>query len=102
MSPRDLALIYDRYVAAGWRGEAIGAFDARLEAHWTNQPLPTPDDYPDAVSDLGGAARSISWHAHDGAIAGYVAGRIRGGYLVPVCAEPPPIGRGGPGDPTTR
>ena len=93
LTPRELALAYDRFVAARWRGEegATEAFAVWLEAHWTGDAPPEPDDCPDAVSFLGGAGAGIRWYAAGGAVLGYVAGRQRGCYWVPLGAAPPPV-----------
>ena len=90
LSPAALAAAYDRYVAARWRGEPVEEFASWLEAHWTAQPSPEPDDDPDAVSGLGVAAHRVHWHVGGTAILGYVAGRPGGHYWIPVDATPPP------------
>ena len=92
-SPHELALAYDRYAAALWRGDdaEAEAFAAWLAGYWADEEPPEPDDHPHAVSILGGAGAGIRWCARDRTVVGYVAGRPRGCYHVPVDAAPPPI-----------
>jgi hypothetical protein len=77
LSPQNLALAYDRLIAARWRGEdaAADVCAAWFEAHWTVQAPPEPDDPPGAASVLGGAGHGIRWYARDRIIFGYVTGR---------------------------
>lgn len=84
VSPRELALAYDRVVSAHWRGEteAATAFGTWFEAHWSDQAPPEPNDPPEGTSILGGAGSGIRWYARDEAVVGYVSRRSDGCYRV--------------------
>jgi hypothetical protein len=93
ISPRELALAYDQYAAALWRGDdaEAGAFATWLDGYWADEgPAETPDS-PHVVSFLGGAGAGIRWYARGRTIVGYVGNRPRGCYQVPVDAAPPLI-----------
>ena len=92
-SPHELALAYNRYAAALWRGEETGAqaFAAWLEEYWVDEGPVELADHPYVVSVLGGAGAGIRWYAGDKTVVGYVGRRPRGCYQVPVDAAPPPI-----------
>jgi hypothetical protein len=86
VSPRQIALTYDRVVSAHWRGEtdiAI-AFDAWFEAHWSDQAPPEPDAPPEGTSVLGDSGAGIRWYARDATVLGYVSRRPDGCYRVPM------------------
>jgi hypothetical protein len=86
VSPRQIALTYDRVVSAHWRGEtdiAI-AFDEWFEAHWTDQAPPEPDVPPEGTSVLGDSGAGIRWYARDATVLGYVSRRPDGCYCVPM------------------
>ena len=91
LTPRDLAVAYDRWLAAHWRGEDDSArpFGDWIESFWCGTAPPEPGAGPDAVSILGGAGRGIRWYADGPTIRGYVVGRPYGCYLVPVATTPP-------------
>ena len=84
VSPRDLALAYDRVVSAEWRGEseAATAIGTWFEAHWSDQAPPEPDAPPEGTSVLGGAGSGIRWYTCDEAVLGYVSRRDDGCYRV--------------------
>ena len=84
VSPRDLALAYDRVVSAHWRGEteAATAIGTWFEAHWSDQAPPEPDEPPESTSFLGGAGSGIRWYTRDEAVLGYVSRRDDGCYRV--------------------
>lgn len=84
VSPRQLALDYDRVISAHWRGETEAAttFGTWFEAHWSDQAPPEPDDPPEGTSILGGAGSGIRWYARDEAVIGYVSRRPDGCYRV--------------------
>jgi hypothetical protein len=84
ISPTEIALVYDRFVSARWRGEdeAADTFATWFEAHWTGQAPPEPDDPPQGASTLGGGGTGIRWYAQDDVVLGYVAGRADGCYRV--------------------
>jgi len=92
-SPNELALTYDRYAAARWRGDdaEAEAFATWLGRYWADEELAEPDDPPNAVSVLGGAGAGIRWYARGRTIVGHVTSQSRGCYQVPVDAAPPPI-----------
>jgi hypothetical protein len=92
-SPHELALAYDRYAAALWRGEEdqVQAFAAWLEGYWADEGPAELADHPYVVSVLGGAGAGIRWYARGGTIVGYVGSQRRGCYEVPVDAAPPPL-----------
>ena len=85
LTPQDLALAYDRHVAALWRGETDTtlAFATWLVPFWVDDGPPEPVDYPDAVSFLRGAGRGIRWYCIDTDIVGYLPGCPNGCYRVP-------------------
>jgi hypothetical protein len=86
VSPRQIALTYDRVVSAHWRGETdtATAFDAWFEAHWSDQAPPEPDAPPDGTSVLGDSGAGIRWYARDAMVLGYVSRRPNGCYRVPM------------------
>lgn len=86
VSPRQLALTYDRVVSAHWRGETdtATALDAWFEAHWSDQAPPEPDAPPEGTSVLGDSGAGIRWYARDEAVLGYVSRRPDGCYRVRV------------------
>jgi hypothetical protein len=86
VSPRQIALTYDRVVSAHWRGEtdAAIAFDAWFEAHWSNQAPPEPEAPPEGTSVLGDSGAGIRWYARDEVVLGYVSRRPDGCYRVPM------------------
>jgi len=86
VSPRQIALTYDRVVSAHWRGETDTAttLDAWFEAHWSDQAPPEPDAPPEGTSVLGDSGAGIRWYARDEAILGYVSRRPNGCYRVPM------------------
>ena len=86
VSPKQIALTYDRVVSAHWRGEtdiAI-AFDEWFEAHWSDQAPPEPDAPPEGTSVLGDSGAGIRWYARDAVVLGYVSRRPDGCYRVPM------------------
>jgi hypothetical protein len=93
VSPRDLALAYDRVVSAHWRGEteAATAIGTWFEAHWSDQAPPEPDDPPESTSILGGAGTGIRWYTRDEAVLGYVSRRDDGCYRVRTSEAMPPL-----------
>jgi hypothetical protein len=86
VSPRQLALTYDRVVSAHWRGETDTAiaFDAWFEAHWSDQAPPEPDAPPEGTSVLGDSGAGIRWYTRDATVLGYVSRRPGGCYRVPM------------------
>jgi len=84
VSPRQLALTYDRVVSAHWRGETDTAIalDTWFEAHWSDQAPPEPDAPPEGTSVLGDSGAGIRWYARDEAVLGYVSRRPDGCYRV--------------------
>ena len=86
VSPRQIALTYDRVISAHWRGETDTAIslDAWFEAHWSDQAPPEPDAPPEGTSVLGDSGAGIRWYARDEAVLGYVSRRPDGCYRVPV------------------
>jgi len=86
VSPRQIALTYDRVVSAHWRGETdtASALDAWFEAHWSEQAPPEPDAPPEGTSVLGGSGAGIRWYARDDVVLGYVSRRADGCYRVPM------------------
>ena len=93
VSPRQIALTYDRVVSAHWRGEtdiAI-AFDEWFEAHWSDQAPPEPDAPPEGTSVLGDSGAGIRWYARDEAVLGYVSRRPNGCYRVPMLEAVPAL-----------
>jgi hypothetical protein len=86
VSPRELALTYDRVVSAHWRGETDTAttLDAWFEAHWSDQAPPEPDAPPEGTSVLGDSGAGIRWYARDETVLGYVSRRPNGCYRVPM------------------
>ncbi len=85
VSPRQIALTYDRVVSAHWRGETdtATAFDAWFEAHWSDQAPPEPDAPPEGTSVLGDSGAGIRWYTRDEAVLGYISRRPDGCYRVP-------------------
>ncbi len=86
VSPRQIALTYDRVISAHWRGETDTAtpLDAWFEAHWSDQAPPEPDTPPEGTSVLGDSGAGIRWYARDDAVLGYVSRRPNGCYRVPM------------------
>jgi hypothetical protein len=86
VSPRQIALTYDRVVSAHWRGETdmAAAFDTWFEAHWSEQAPPEPDTPPEGTSVLGDSGAGIRWYARDATVLGYVSRRPGGCYRVPM------------------
>jgi hypothetical protein len=84
VSPRQIALTYDRVVSAHWRGETdtATAFDAWFEAHWSDQAPPEPDAPPEGTSVLGDSGAGIRWYARDATVLGYLSRRPGGCYRV--------------------
>jgi hypothetical protein len=93
VSPRQVALTYDRVVSAHWRGETntATAFDEWFEAHWSDQAPPEPDAPPEGTSVLGGSGAGIRWYARDEAVLGYVSRRPDGCYRVPMREDLPAL-----------
>ena len=91
-SARDLALRYDEYVSALWRGDAstAHAFGAWLEARWRGDGPPEPEACPDAISACGGAGKGIRWYETAAGILGYVPGR-QGCFQISRAAVPPMV-----------
>jgi hypothetical protein len=86
VSPRQIALTYDRVVSAHWRGETdtASALDAWFEAHWSDQPPPEPEAPPEGTSVLGDSGAGIRWYVCDDVVLGYVSRRPDGCYRVPL------------------
>ena len=86
VSPRQIALTYDRVISAHWRGETdtATALDAWFEAHWSDQAPPEPDAPPEGTSVLGDSGAGIRWYACDEVVLGYVSRRPNGCYRVPM------------------
>jgi hypothetical protein len=86
VSPKQIALTYDRVISAHWRGETDTAtvLDAWFEAHWSDQAPPEPDAPPEGTSVLGGSGAGIRWYARDEVVLGYVSRRPNGCYRVPM------------------
>jgi hypothetical protein len=79
----DLAVAYDRGVAAYWRGETDGKRNGTwLEGFWRPIVL-VPLGPPAAMSVYGGAGRGIAWYDADDVVVGCVRGCATGGYWVP-------------------
>jgi hypothetical protein len=93
ISPRQIALTYDRVVSAHWRGETDTAiaFDAWFEAHWSDQAPPEPEAPPEGTSVLGGSGAGIRWYVCDDVVLGYVSRRPEGCYRVPMREALPPL-----------
>lgn len=87
-----VALAYDRYVSAVWRGEGTTAssFATWLESFWRVPALPEPGHGPDGVSFCGGRG-GLRWYDTTAGILGYVPGRPNGCYHVDPAAEPPAL-----------
>jgi hypothetical protein len=85
-SPHQLALAYDRYASALWRGEEaeVRAFAVWLEEYWVDEGPAELADHPCVVSILGGAGAGIRWYARGKTIVGYVGSQSRGCYQVPL------------------
>jgi hypothetical protein len=86
VSPRQIALTYDRVISAHWRGEidTASALDAWFEAHWSDQAPPEPEAPPEGTSVLGDSGAGIRWYARDDVVLGYVSRRPDGCYRVPI------------------
>ena len=84
VSPRQIALTYDRVVSAHWRGEtdSATALDAWFEAHWSDEAPPEPEAPPEGTSVLGDSGAGIRWYARDDLVLGYVSRRPDGCYRV--------------------
>jgi hypothetical protein len=84
ISPRQIALTYDRVVSAHWRGETdtASALDAWFEAHWSEQAPPEPEVPPEGTSVLGDSGAGIRWYVRDDVVLGYVSRRPDGCYRV--------------------
>ncbi len=96
LTARAMAHLYTEYLSALWRGDDVSAITTWLEARWNHQGPHQPEDTPDAVSLLGGAAvgeNRISWYQHDDAILGYQSGQRHGAYRIPTSETPPPLCR---------
>ena len=93
VSPKQLALTYDRVISAHWRGEtgAVTAFGTWFESHWSDQAPPEPDEPPEGTSILGGAGSGIRWYARDELVLGYVSRRPSGCYRVQVSEAVPSL-----------
>jgi hypothetical protein len=93
LSPQQLALAYDRFVSARWRGEdeAADPVATWFEAHWVMQPPPEPDAPPGGASVLGGGGRGIRWYALGELVYGYVPGHDEGCYRVEVVEAVPAL-----------
>ena len=90
LTPQDLALAYDRHVAAFCREDvdAAMAFATWLAAFSVDDGPPEPISYPDAVSFLGGAGRGVRWYNVDTNIVGYLPDGPGGCYQVPAAVPP--------------
>jgi hypothetical protein len=97
-TPHELALAYDRYASALWRGDVAEAraFAAWLGDYWVDEGSIEPTDHPHVVSVLGGAGAGIRWYSRGTTIVGYVGDGRRGCYQVPRNAFPPPTPLGRP------
>ena len=86
VSPKQIALTYDRVVSAHWRGETDTAttLDAWFQAHWSEQAPPEPDAPPEGTSVLGDSGAGIRWYTRDEAVVGYISRRPDGCYRVPL------------------
>src|ERR687894_3306016 len=86
VSPRQIALTYDRVISAHWRGETdtASALDAWFEAHWSDQAPPEPETPPGGTSILGDSGAGIRWYVCDDVVLGYVSRRRNGCYRVPM------------------
>ena len=86
VSPRQIALTFDRVVSAHYRGETdtATAFDAWFEEHCSDQAPPEPEVPPEGTSVLGDSGAGIRWYALDEAVLGYASRRRDGCYRVPV------------------
>jgi hypothetical protein len=84
VSPKELALTYDRVISAHWRGETDAAitFGTWFEAHWSNQAPPEPKDPPEGTSILAGAGSGIRWYARGGYVFGYASPGNLGCYRI--------------------
>ena len=93
VSPRQIALTYDRVISAHWRGETdtASALDTWFEAHWSDQAPPEPEAPPEGTSVLGDSGAGIRWYARDDVVLGYVSRRPDGCYCVPVCEAVPSL-----------
>ena len=86
VSPRQIALTYDRVVSAHWRGETdtASALDAWFEAHWSELAPPEPEAPPEGTSVLGDSGAGIRWYVCDDVVLGYASRRRDGCYRVPM------------------
>jgi len=93
VSPRQIALTYDRVVSAHWRGETdtASALDSWFEAHWSDQAPPEPEAPPEGTSVLGDSGAGIRWYARDDMVLGYVTRRPDCCYRVPLREALPPL-----------
>lgn len=89
MDAAQFARLYDRYLAALWRGDNVAAFGAWLDAHWAPAEQPEPATPPAAMSPLGGGGRGIRWYETATGIVGYVPGFARACYRIPATVTPP-------------
>ncbi len=93
VSPRQIALTYDRVISAHWRGETdmASALDAWFEAHWSDEAPPEPTAPPEGTSVLGDSGAGIRWYVCDDVVLGYVSRRRDGCYRVPMQEAVPPL-----------
>jgi hypothetical protein len=93
VSPRQIALTYDRVVSAHWRGETdtATALDAWFQAHWSEQAPPEPDAPPEGTSVLGDSGAGIRWYTRNETVVGYISRRPDGCYRVPLREAVPPL-----------
>ena len=91
LTPQDLALVYDRYVADRRRDnlDAAATFDSWLATFWAADGLSEPAEDPDAISCLGEPASAVRWYMRRGTILGYEPGYPLGCYQVPITARLP-------------
>jgi len=83
-----LALSYQRWASACWRGDTLApVFATQLSAYWRPALPPMPAGRADAISPHGGGGRGIYWYQTDEEVLGYVPGAA-GGYQVPVTTIP--------------
>jgi hypothetical protein len=93
VSPKHLALTYDRVISAHWRGEtdAVIAFGTWFESHWSSQAPPEPDEPPEGTSILAGAGSGIRWYARGGYIFGYASSGSQGCYRIATTESVPAL-----------
>ncbi len=91
LTPRDLALAFDRCLTAMVRGDTEAAMRFISWLEWYRLPTlpPEPDAPPDAASCPLHEGEGLRWYQADGAILGY-DGCASCCYRVPVDADPPP------------